>query len=1069
MIRLIITLALAAALAVFAQNPTATITGQVKDSSGAGIAGARVTARNLDTNTERSVVTSDSADYTLPLLLIGRYEIRVEKEGFKKEVQSGLVLQVDQRARIDFALQLGQVSETVEVNAATPLLNSETASVGSVIDNRKVVEMPLNSREFYALALLVPGVAPPAQGSLLSFRGGFNVAGASELNNNFTLNGLDNNNQLLSAPAYRPSIDAIQEFKILTGTYSAEYGRNSGGQVIVTTKSGGNQFHGNAFEFLRNQVLDARNYFSPPNTPTPGFKRNQFGGTLGGPIIRNKTFFFASYEGLRLSEQVAQLATVPTLDMLKGDFRSLLARATPIRVLNPITGQDFGTPNVIDAGLINPIGKALAAFFPAPTSPTPTGQLPANNYNFQAARRDSADQGSLKIDHTFSPKDAITGSYNDFDDRTFDPFNIVCGSRVIPGFGCTVALKARLAGFTETHIFTPNLLNEFRISYSQFWNPREGEDANIDFNQQYNIKGATFQSSPATPGVPQTAVNGFATIGAPTNFPQIRIDHTYQLANNMTYTRGKHSIKYGGDFRRFATNGVTIGNGRGSYTFNAQTTAATSGYSMADLLLGLPTSTSRSPLFPNNYTRNGFFGAFLQDDYRINSRLTLNFGLRWELNTPVYEKYNRLSNFDPGTGLLILQGQNGARKELYKYSLKDWGPRFGFAWQPFKDSGRTVIRGGAGVFYNSPATNNVRNGPQQSNTPFVRAETFNASRVSPIYLNDPFPTANAGSSVLVLSAFNGTFPDATLYQWSFNVQRQLNKDTVLEVGYQGSRGVQLPQWYNINQPAPGPGTVAQVNARRPFPAWGNITFLDSIGQSNYHGLVTRLERRYSGGLTFTMSYTYAKSIDTTPGTTFNVTPSRASAQNTQNLHSGERGLSGFDFRQRFVWSPVYELPFGKGKPMLSEGWAARIAGGWQISGIATYQAGRPLTALVTRDQSNTLSNLDRPNLIGNPNAGPHTVDRWFNTDAFVLQPAGQFGNAGRNNIEGPGIVNLDAALIRRFVIKERWTLQVRAESFNFANHTNFNLPVQAIDNPAFGRITSSLAPRQIQFGLKVGF
>ncbi len=766
---------------------------------------------------------------------------------------------------------------------------------------------------------------------------------------------------------------------------------------------------------------------------------------------------------------MAQLSTVPTSEMARGDFRALLALRVPVRVANPITGLDFRTPNVIDPEPVNPIGRALAGYLPSPTTATPTGQLPANNYNFQAGRSDKTDQGSLKIDHTFSTKDSITGSYNDFDSRVFDPFNIVCGSRVIPGFGCNVALKARLSGLTYTRILTPNLVNEFRIAYSQFWNPREGEDAKIDFNKQYNIVGATFQSTPSTPGVPQTAVNGFATIGAPTNFPQLRIDHTYQLANHLTYTHGKHSMKFGYDYRRFATNGITIGNGRGSYMFNAQNTTATSGYSLADLLLGLPTSTSRSPLFPNQYTRNSFYGGFFQDDYRVNSRLTLNLGLRYELNTPIYDKYNRLANFHPGTGQLIVQGQNGLGKELYKYNLNDWGPRFGFAWQPFHDSGKTVIRGGAGIFYNAPATNNVRNGPQQSNTPFVRAETFNASRANPIYLNDPFPSLNAGSSVLVLSAFNGRFGDATLYQWSFNVQRQLTSALVLEAGYQGSRGVALPQWYNINQPAPGLGTVAQVNARRPYPAWGNITFLDAIGQSNYHGLVTRLEHRYRAGLTFTVSYTLAKSIDTTPGTTFNVTPSRASAQNTQNLLKGERGLSGFDFRQRFVWSPVYELPFGKGRPMLNRGVMSRLVEGWQLSGLVTYQSGRPLTALVTRDQSNTLSNLDRPNMTGNPNSGPRTVDKWFNTDAFVLQPAGTFGNAGRNNIIGPGIVNVDVAFSRRFVVRERYTLQFRAESFNLANHTNFGLPVQTIDNPAFGRITSSLAPRQIQFGLKLGF
>lgn len=1059
-------LLLAASAAVLAQGPTATITGQVKDSSGASIPGAKVTARNLGTGIDRSALTSESGDYTLPLLPIGEYLVRVESQGFKSEERSGLVLQVDQRQRLDFTLQLGQVSETVEVTGGAPLTQTDSSNVGTVVENRKVVEMPLNSREFYSLALLMPGVAPPAQGSILSFRGGFNVAGASELANNFTLNGLDNNNQLLSAPAFRPSVDAIQEFKVLTGTYSAEYGRNSGGQVIVTTKSGTNQFHGNAFEFLRNQVMDAKNFFTPPGTKIPAFKRNQFGGTLGGPILRNKWFFFASYEGLRLSEQQLSLATVPLREMRAGDFRHLLTLPTPVRVLNPFTGAPFRTPNVIDPELINSIGRNLAGFYPDPTAVTPGGRLPASNLTFNGRRNSDTNQGSIRSDYTFSPSDSLSFSYNDFRDLTFEATNIVCGSRVVPGFGCTTALEARLLGFTETHIFNPRTVNEFRIAYSRFRNPREGEDASIDFVAQNNIPGVRIGNNPPTPGVPQTSVLGYATIGAPTNFPQIRTDHTYQFADTVTYTRGRHSIKFGGEYRAFATNGVTIGNGRGSFTFNAQTVALTSGYAMADLLLGLPTSTSRSPLTPYSYTRNKYYAGFVQDDFRLSSRLTLNLGMRYELHGPVYEKYNNMSNFDPATGQIFIMGQGRAR-ELWKFDTNNWMPRVGFAWQPF-GTGKTVIRGGAGFFYNAPATNIARNGTLQSNAPFVRAETFNSSRVIPISLTDPFPAAAALNARLVLSAMNYDHPDAVTYQWSFNIQQQLSRTAVFEMGYQGSKGTNLPSLYNLNQPPAGPGTVAQVNDRRPYPALGNISFRDAIGNSSYNGLTAKVEQRFQAGFTGLFSYTYGKSIDDTPGTAFNVTPSRSTAQNSRFIR-GERGLSGFDVRHRFVASPVYELPFGKGKAWANEGWLSWLAGGWQTSGIFSWQTGRPFTVLVQRDQSNTQSNADRPNLIGNVNDGPRTVQQWFNTAAVVLQPLGQFGNAGRNNVEGPGLVNVDFAVMRRFVIKERINIQFRAEAFNFANHPNFNLPVQTVDTPNFGQITSSLAPRQIQLGLKIGF
>ena len=1059
---LALTLVLLSLPLAWTQENTATIAGQIIDSSGASIPAARVVARNIQTGIERETTTGETGNYSIPLLPIGAYDVSVEKSGFKKSIQTGITLQVDQHARVDFTLQIGAASESVQVTADVPLTQTDTSSVGSVIDNQKVVEMPLNGRQFYSLALLVPGVAPPAQGSILSFRGGFNVAGASELNNNFTLNGLENNDQLLSAPAFRPSVDAIQEFKILTGVFPAEYGRNSGSQVIVTTKAGTNAFHGTVFEFLRNQVTDAKNLFTPPNSPIPAFKQNQFGATVGGPIFKNKTFFFASYEGTRSTQQVTALTNVPIPGMVDGDFSSIKVNLT-----NPVPGGAPFVGNKIPQSAINPIGQALAKFYPTPSSATAPGQLPTNNYNFNQPQVDRLNLGSLRLDHTFSVKDTISGTYNDFEDSQLTQNNTVCGSRVIPGFDCTVDLLARLYGLSETHIFNPGLINEVRIGVSQFSNPRMTNDQNIHFLEMFNIQGSRLDGPPY-PGVPQTSVQGYATIGEPTNFPQARVDRTYQLTDSLTLVRGRHSMKFGMDLLRFQTNGTIVGNGRGSFTFNAQTSAPTTGYALADLLLGLPTSTARSPSSPRFYDRTGLYAFFAQDDFKLSPRLTLNIGLRWEYNIPIYDHRNLLSNFNPASGQIDIAGQNGVPRAVWDANYKDFEPRFGFSWQPFRTS-RTVVRAGYGIFYNAPALNNVNSGPQQSNAPFVSAQTFNSSLANPISLSNPFPANNVTAGTLTLSAISRRLPDAQLQQWSFNVQQELTHSLVLEVGYQGSKGTHLPLLYNINQPPPGPGTVAQKQALRPYPQFGNINFNTSRGDSSFNGLITRLEQRFNNGLSFLVSYLYGKSIDDSPGTPYNVTPSRSGAMDPTNFRR-ERGLSGFDIRQRLVFSPVYQLPFGKGKPHLnSNRIASAIAGGWEVSGILSLQSGRPFTALVGRDNANVLATVDRPNVVGDANDGPRTVQKWFNTDAFKLAPAGTFGNEGRNNIIAPSFKNLDMVVSRAFQIHESLSLQFRVEAFNTFNHPNLDAPVQTFDNPAFGSVQQAEAARQLQFGLKIRF
>jgi hypothetical protein len=887
------------------------------------------------------------------------------------------------------------------------------------------------------------------------------VSGASEISNNFTVNGIDNNDEGTNAPAFRPSVDAIQEFKLLTGTYAAEYGRSTGAQVVVITKSGTNAFHGGLFEFVRNQVMDAKNFFTTPGLDQT-YKRNQFGGTVGGPIKKDKTFFFFSYEGLRLRNQLALLATVPTPAMIGGDFSSLLA-VKPAKVLvDPFTKVAF-PGNIIPPTRINSYAKALAAYYPAPVSPTLLGSLPGSNYTLSETRQETVNEYSMRVDHSFSAKDSMYANYNHFDDPSFEPNNSLCGSSLLPKFGCFVGNTTQLAAFSETHIFAPTLVNEVRLGYNRLRQPRINEDNAYPLTP---LPGAFFDTNQKNnQGVPNTSVSGFATLGGATNLPQDRADNTFQIIDSLSYIKGKHSLKFGMDLRDFVANNISTSSGRGTLSFTASTAAPTTGYALADLLLGYPTSAGRNPTAPNFYQRLHSYNVYAQDDWKLTSNFTVNLGLRWELNSPLREQHNLLSNFDAITGTIYVAGTGNVGSNVYDYDWNNFGPRVGFAWQPFNNA-KTVIRAGFGIFYQAPVIFNSMNG-LSSGLPFRNPQTFNSSVASPVTLDNPFPAANAGGT----STFSGlakNYGTAEINQWNFNIQRELGFDTVLSLGYYASNGAHIPLSQAFNQPLPGPGTTAQVNARRPYPTYGNITLLETEGNSSFNSLQAKLEKRLSHGLTFLTSYTWGKSIDNTPGAGSTSVSSKGGAQNARNLQA-ERGLSDFDVRHRLVISPVYNLPFGKGREFLTKGWASQVVGGWELSGIVTWQTGHPITPYVSANISNTFNNSDRPNVVGNANDGPKTVQQWFNTAAFVLPASGTFGNAGRNIIAGPGLVQADISLARNFQFKEKLRLQFRAEAFDALNHPNFNLPAATVDSGNFGQITSAADPRQIQLGLKLNF
>lgn len=1068
--RLGIGLALLASLtALMAQGPVASVTGVVHDPSGSSIPAAVVKARNLETNVSRSTVSNESGAYTVVGLPPGKYEVTVEAMGFKLASRSDLTLQVAENARIDFTMELGATSDVVNVTAEVPVTDTESASTGTVIDNHQVVELPLNGRQFYGLALLVPGVNLSAENSTTGYRGGFNVSGRAETNNNFTVNGVDNNDQSVNAPSVRPSVDDIQEFKLLTGIYPAEFGRSSGGQVVVVTKSGTNSIHGTAFEFIRNQAVDAANYFTPAGQP-PAFRRNNFGATIGGPIKKDKTFFHFSYEGLRLTQQVAAVGTVPTAAMSTGDFSTLLTAASPIKVLDPLSGSTAATRtqfpgNIIPATRINPIGQALMREYPAPTFPTVSG-APTNNFNLNAPQTEQLDQYSARVDHQISASDNLSGFYQYFKDPIYFVDNVLCGSSLLPNGGCFTGWTGQLGGITESHIFSPTKVNEIRLGIQRMRQPRCQTDANIDFWTQFGIKGVGPSVSCDT-GVPSATITSYAKLGGPTNLPQNRWDTTYDYRDSFSWQKGTHALKMGVQYRPFDTNFTFVSNGRGTFNFNASTAAPTSGYAMADVLLGYPTTSTNNPLAPPIYGRTKSFHAYFQDDWKVTPRLTLNYGLRWEYNTPYTDAQGRVASFSFKTGTVVPQGDPAVGDTLWKQDFKKFAPRLGLAWQPFGDS-KTVIRAGAGVFYDNVITFNGL--PFVTvNPPFRAPATYTSSLTVPVTLYNPFPLGTG----LQTPAVAGVVPDYTnadVYEWTFSVQRELKGGMLVDLSYLGSRGTHLPLELNANQPLPSAGNANQVQASRAYPIYGNITLLEAANNSKYESLQIKVEKRASNGLAFLFSETFAKSIDSGPQAGSTSNSSKILPQNSYDALAGETGLSDYNVKSRGVLSVIGELPFGKGKKMLSSGAGAAIAGGWQLSGIFTAETGRPFSAYYSANVSNTSELSDRPNIaLGcDPYQGGRGRQVWI-TGACFSKATNAFGNLGRNTFIGPGLVNLDFAIDRTFQFKERFKLQFRAESFNIVNHPNFNLPANTVDASNFGRLVSAMDPRQLQAGLKFIF
>ena len=1037
------------------QTHRGSIRGTLSDGTGKPLSSAPIKLTQADTNESRVVRTDDIGEYTVSALPPGPYRIEVEQAGFKK--YSRLVtLQVNQVLRLEITLEVGSINEELVVTAPQTALKKDSQTIGSVIENRQITGLPLDGRNFLELSLLVPGAVPAAPGSASSVRGdfAFNVNGAREDSNSFILDGVYNFDPKLNSVGVTPPVDAIREFELLTSSYDASFGRNAGGQVNVVLKSGSNSFHGVGYEFFRNGALDARNFFAPSDQEAPKYQRNQFGFALGGPIIKNRTFFFADYEGERVREGITRVTNVPTLAERNGDFSESLF-AAPI---NPFTQQPF-SGNMIPDFLISPIGKAIAALYPAPNR-----NVPFANFVSSPTLRDNSNTFDVRLNHSISRSSELTARYSFADRDLFEPFTGPSFSAV-PGYGDTVPRRAQNFMVSETQIFSPALVNEARFAFSRVSASVLQENIGTSINKQVGLPDLA--TNPRDLGLSFITITGFSPLGDEYNNPQQSTTDVFQVLDGASYASGKHLVKFGFDFRAIRQNAFRDVQSRGFLNFSSQ--FPFTGNALADLLLGFPVNTGGAVLDNPQHLRTESYGFYVNDSFRLKPNFTISAGLRYEYNSPPVDEFDRANLYDPATHSLVPVGTNGIPRSGYEADRNNFAPRVGFAWT-LGPRGNSVLRAGYGIYYDQSSL-----APSEGlyfNPPFFDFNIFFPLPGLPLTVNDPFPSNFPFPLPKSAFGFQRDLRTTYLQHWNMSLQHELGRSRVLEVAYVASKGTKLISARDINQPSPSP---LSPNLR-PVPQFDDITFEESSANSNYNSLQVRFQQRLDFGLSLLSSYVWSKSIDNA-SSFFSSSGDPNFPQDSFNT-AGERGRSNFDVRHRLSVSYGYDLPFGKGRRYVAgEGVWPAILTGWQTFGILTLQTGRPFTValLSVIDQSNTgRSTLgfganDRPNVVGNPELSHRTPDLWFNTAAFAFQPFGSFGNAGRNILDGPGFVNFNGSLLKTTKLKEGLDLQFRFETFNLFNHPNFNLPDNFLGSPTFGRILSAGSPRHIQFGLKLLF
>jgi Carboxypeptidase regulatory-like domain len=1060
-----------------AQYNTAEIEGIVKDEQGGAVAGASIVATHMASGLKFERFSDGAGRVFLAALPVGEYTITVELAGFRRFTQQGLTLKVGQRIELPVTLQIGQLTDAVSVTGVAPLLHVANAEIAEIIDNRQVQQLPLNGRQFIQLAQLTDGVTIPpggTRGAALGQAGPLpNVYGQRGGHNIYLIDGVKVTDEYFNNLVISPSVDAIQEFKIQKTMYPAEFGGKASALINVVTKSGGNRFRGSALEFVRNNAFDAHNYFDDPARPVPTLSQNQFGVNIGGPIRRDHSFFFFSYEGQRVRRAQTQTFSVPTEALRNGDFSGLSALCDPLTRTSAGACTPFAA-NQIPAGRLSPIAQALLAKVPLPTS----GGLVQNLLGVED-QVNPMNQFSLRTDHRLGASDNLYGRFTAFRVHDTQPFGTSSLNEVlVSGFGRTVTTDSENLALGHTHLFGSSWLNEVRFGYLTARGGQVSPNQGVNFASLSGLQGVT--QDPRDMGYPQVSFGGlFSTIGDPTAFVS-RENRSYELYDNVMLDRGNHHLKFGGYLYRLEFNPVSPTNARGNFTFNGQWT----GNAFADFLLGYPSSSQVGIGRADEHGRSTWLHVYGQDDWKVRSNLTLNYGLRYEVNSQMADVDNRLSAVDlPGRRFVIASDANGAlspsasallsqipisyttsdeagwTRGLLRPSYQRFAPRVGVVWSP-GESGRTVVNAGFGVFLNQWAY-----GVQQAlaqTLPFFFAKTVTAAA-------DAIQPTLQTSTVLLAPA-NGTVGGNTM-DWNFrteyaknyslSVQRQVTSTTMFEVSVLRSAIVGADSSTVRNVPEPGPGAIGP---RRPVPQLSNITAIRWDGYSIFNGVTFRGEQRFSRGLSFAGSYALSKAVDDASdpgGTAFEANL----PQDVRNM-TAEKALASFDHRHRVVGSVTYALP-SPGSSRL----ASRLGSGWQVSGIVLFESGAPFTVNLGTDRANIGAGpAQRPDMICDPNeGGARTAQQWFNTSCFTLQPQFAFGNAPRNAVLAPEYASIDAAVQKDLDFGDGRRLQFRWEIFNLMNRANFDVPNRIAFTSNFGRIFSAKPPRQMQFGLKFLF